>query len=110
VQVYAAVAPAIARARRGEGPSLIEVKTDRYFGHFQGDPESYRPKGEVSQLKLKDPIPKLAAQLRADHGLSLAQDAELVARAQARVSDAFEFARHSAYPAELDALHDVFVT
>ena len=44
IKVFDAVAPAIARARHGEGPSLIEIKTDRYFGHFQGDPETYRPK------------------------------------------------------------------
>ena len=58
------LAPAIARARRGEGPSLIEVKTDRYLGHFQGDPEVYRPKDEVANLRKNDPIPKLAAQLK----------------------------------------------
>ena len=62
--VYEAAGPAIARARRGEGPSLIEVKTDRYLGHFQGDPETYRPKGETEALRKNDPIPHLAQQLR----------------------------------------------
>jgi pyruvate dehydrogenase E1 component alpha subunit len=51
VAVFEAAGPAIARARSGQGPTLIEVKTDRYFGHFQGDPESYRPKDEVASLR-----------------------------------------------------------
>src|SRR5690606_17772655 len=42
VAVYEAAGEAVARARRGGGPSLIEVKTDRLFGHFEGDPQVYR--------------------------------------------------------------------
>jgi TPP-dependent pyruvate/acetoin dehydrogenase alpha subunit len=107
--VYEAAGPAIARARRGEGPSLIEVKTDRYFGHFQGDGEVYRPKDEVSNLRKSDPIPKLAGMLKARGLMSDAEEATIVARAKARVSNAFAFARQSPYPAAQDALADVFV-
>ncbi len=108
IEVYEAVAPAIERARRGEGPSLIEVKTDRYLGHFQGDPESYRPKDEVSNLRKHDPIPKLAAALKSRNMITDAEEAVIVARAKQRVADAFDFARKSAYPAAQDALNDVF--
>lgn len=107
-EVYAAVAPAIERARSGKGPSLIEVKTDRYLGHFQGDPEVYRPKDEVASLRKNDPIPKLAAQLKNLGHMTDAEDAALVARAKQRVADAFAFARKSDYPAPQDALQDVF--
>ena len=107
--VFDAVAPAIARARKGDGPSLIEVKTDRYLGHFQGDPEVYRPKDEVANLKKNDPIPKLAAQLKAQGLMSDADRATIEARAKKRVADAFAFARKSDYPAPQDALQDVFV-
>lgn len=109
LQVYEAVAPAIARARRGEGPSLIEVKTDRYFGHFQGDPETYRPKDEVTKLRESDPIPRLAKMLKDKNMLSDAEAAEIGVIVQKRVKSAFDFARHSAYPHALDALNDVFV-
>ncbi len=109
LEVFEAVGPAIARARRGEGPSLIEVKTDRYLGHFQGDPETYRPKDEVSNLRKNDPIPKLAADLKSRSMMSDAEEGAIVARAQQRVADAFDFARTSAYPAAQDALEDVFV-
>jgi TPP-dependent pyruvate/acetoin dehydrogenase alpha subunit len=108
-EVFEAVAPAIARARRGEGPSLIEVKTDRYLGHFQGDPEVYRPKGEVANLRENDPIPKLAGVLKSRSMMNDAEENVIVARAKKRVADAFEFARKSDYPAAQDALHDVFV-
>ena len=84
------------------------MKTDRYLGHFQGDPESYRPKDEVSNLRKHDPIPKLAAVLRSRNMITDAEETVIVARAKQRVADAFDFARKSAYPAAQDALNDVF--
>lgn len=109
LEVFDAAGAAIARARRGEGPSLLEVKTDRYLGHFQGDPEVYRPKDEVRQLREDDPIPRLAAMLLRDRLISEPDHAQLVARARQRVADAFDFARRSPYPVPEDALNDVFV-
>lgn len=108
VEVYEAVAPAIERARSGKGPSLIEVKTDRYLGHFQGDPEVYRPKDEVTNLRKNDPIPKLAAQLKSAGHMTDTEEAVIVARARQRVADAFAFARKSDYPAPQEALQHVF--
>jgi pyruvate dehydrogenase E1 component alpha subunit len=109
VEVCIAAGEAVARARRGEGPTLIEVKTDRYLGHFQGDPEVYRPKGEVAELRKSDPIPKLSAQLRDMGILDDASDAALVARVKKEVADAYTFAIDSPYPALEEALQHVFV-
>jgi pyruvate dehydrogenase E1 component alpha subunit len=109
LHVYESLAPAINRARRGEGPSLVEVKTDRYFGHFQGDPETYRPKDEVSRLRVNDPIPKLAQMLKDKSFLTSAEEVILVKKTHDAVKQAFEFARQSAYPQAADALLDVFV-
>ena len=109
IEVYEAVAPLIERARRGEGPGLIEVKTDRYLGHFQGDPELYRPKDEVANLRKNDPIPKLAGVLKNLGMMTEGEQGAIVARAKKRVADAFAFARESAYPEAQDALNDVFV-
>ncbi len=106
--VFEAAAAAVQRARSGQGPTLIEVKTDRYLGHFQGDPESYRPKGEVAELRAHDPIPRLAAQLRALGALDDQADAALRARVSARVEQAYAHARASAYPRTEDALLHVF--
>lgn len=106
--VFTAVAPAVERARRGEGPTLIEIKTDRYYGHFQGDPETYRPKGEVKALRQNDPITTLGATLRERGLLGEAQEKALREQISARVRDAYEFARNSPYPAPEDALQHVF--
>lgn len=108
-EVWEAAGEAVARARRGEGPTLIEVRTDRYFGHFQGDAEVYRPKDEVAKLRADDPIPRLAAQLKKE-GLSDDAACERAAeRARRRVDEAFAFARAAADPEPADALADVFV-
>jgi acetoin:2,6-dichlorophenolindophenol oxidoreductase subunit alpha len=109
LEVFEVAGEAVARARRGEGPSLIEVKTDRYLGHFQGDAEGYRPKEEVPGLREHDPITALGTHLR-DRGLLDDQaDAAIKARANERVTQAYAFARESAYPAVEEALRDVFV-
>jgi TPP-dependent pyruvate/acetoin dehydrogenase alpha subunit len=108
LEVYQAAGAAIARARRGEGPTLIEVKTDRYLGHFQGDAEVYRPKDETKELRKHDPIPVLGGHLRRLGMLDDAGDAAIQARVAAAVDDAFTFARNSAYPQPEEAFKHVF--
>jgi pyruvate dehydrogenase E1 component alpha subunit len=108
VAMFAAAGEAIDRARRGEGPTLIEMQVDRYYGHFQGDPEGYRPKGEVRALKARDPILRLERQL-VEQGL-LDDAAVKAARAEAKqqVDAAMTFARNSAYPEAAEAFMHVF--
>ena len=108
IAVYEAAAQAVERARSGGGATLIEVKTDRYFGHFQGDPETYRPKGEAKALRQHDPIPALGATLRARGLLDDMADAALRERVSARVQAAYDFGRNSPYPEPQDALLHVF--
>jgi TPP-dependent pyruvate/acetoin dehydrogenase alpha subunit len=110
LEVFEAAGEAVARGRRGGGPSLIEVKTDRYMGHFQGDPESYRPKGEVDELRRHDPIPALGEHLRRRKLLDDSRDATIRSRARQRVAEAYDFARTSAYPDPAEALQHVFVS
>jgi pyruvate dehydrogenase E1 component alpha subunit len=55
-EVYRAALKAYARARAGDGPSLIECKTYRYSGHSRADPAKYRPEGELDKWKKRDPI------------------------------------------------------
>lgn len=108
VMVFHAAGEAVARARRGEGPTLIEVKTDRYFGHFQGDAEIYRPKDEVSALRKTDPIGMLAARLRGLGLLDDDTDGELRRAITERIDAAYAFGRSSPYPAPAEALQHVF--
>ena len=63
------VSAAIARARSGEGPTLIEAKTYRYRGHSRTDPAKYRKEGELEEWRLRDPIDLLGAELAAEGAL-----------------------------------------
>ncbi|HEU5349149.1 MAG TPA: thiamine pyrophosphate-dependent dehydrogenase E1 component subunit alpha [Ktedonobacterales bacterium] len=107
--VYEAAGEAVARARRGDGPSLLEIHTDRQLAHFQGDAEAYRDPQEVPRLKEHDPINRLRDQLIAQGWMTAEQDAEMRKAAQATVDEAITFARESPYPAPEEALEDVFV-
>ena len=66
--VNAATSEAIARARAGDGPSLLEMKTYRYRGHSRSDPAKYRPEGELDAWKARDPLLVAQAKL-AQRGL-----------------------------------------
>ncbi len=109
IAIFATAGEAIARARSGDGPSLIEIETYRFAGHFMGDAEGYRPDGEVAALKEKDPIPALRDRLMADGDFTEAEDADLTAGAHQRVDEAIAFARESDYPEPAEALEKVFV-
>ena len=61
--VYEAVGEAVARARRGEGPSIVECKTWRWHGHTEGDPQAYKSKEESEEWMKKDPVPRFREKL-----------------------------------------------
>ena len=106
--VYQVAAEAITRARRGEGPTLIECKTYRLCGHSRSDPRTYRSKDEEAMWKAKDPIPRLAERLKE---LGLATDETLEAIEQevtALVDEAVAFAEDSPSPEPTDTLKHVF--
>lgn len=109
IAVYEAAGEAVARARRGEGPTLIEVETDRYLGHFQGDPEVYREENEVGTLRQRDPLKRLAEQMRSRDLVTDEELDQIREEVEAQVEEAIEFARESPYPQPEDALKHVFV-
>jgi acetoin:2,6-dichlorophenolindophenol oxidoreductase subunit alpha len=108
--VYAATREAAERARRGEGPSLIEAKVQRFLGHYLGDPEPYRTKEEVAKLWEKDPLPRLQHDLVRrglldDTGLA-AMEGEIAAA----IDRAVEFARAQPLVERSTALENVYST
>lgn len=108
LEMYRVSQEAVERARRGEGPSIIEIETYRFLGHFQGDPELYREKDEVPSLLKKDPIEKLKSHL-INEGIATNEELEqLENEAKNDVNVAFEFARVSESPLPESALEDVF--
>jgi TPP-dependent pyruvate/acetoin dehydrogenase alpha subunit len=108
--IYETAAEAIARARRGEGPTLIEAKTYRYYGHFQGDMITYRTEEELSRFRERDPIIALRNYLLA-HGLA---DQEAIATIDERVAkkldEAWTAAKAASFPAAEETLTDVYVS
>jgi TPP-dependent pyruvate/acetoin dehydrogenase alpha subunit len=108
VAVYEVAGEAVARARRGGGPSLIEVKTDRLLGHFEGDPQVYRSPEELARLNERDALRAFERRL-IDSAVLTAADAQATwDRARAEVDEAIQFARTSPYPEPAAALLHVF--
>jgi pyruvate dehydrogenase E1 component alpha subunit len=95
--VHAVVSSAVARARAGEGPSLLEMKTYRYRGHSRSDPAKYRPAGELEDWKARDPIAILGARLAAAGILPEPEQAAIHETTQAAVDAAAERAATSPY-------------
>jgi pyruvate dehydrogenase E1 component alpha subunit len=103
--VHAATSEAAARARAGDGPSLLEMKTYRYRGHSRSDPAKYRPEGELDAWKARDPILILGARLAAAGVLDEDAQASLRERTQADVDAAAERAAGAPY-LTLEEAHD----
>jgi TPP-dependent pyruvate/acetoin dehydrogenase alpha subunit len=108
VAIYEAAGEAVERARRGGGPTLIEVKTDRLFGHFEGDPQVYRSKEELERLKERDAVRRFEARLIETGVLTEDEARRVWEAARAEVDEAIAFARESPYPAPESALEHVF--
>ncbi|MCL5985585.1 MAG: thiamine pyrophosphate-dependent dehydrogenase E1 component subunit alpha [Actinobacteria bacterium] len=108
IEVYEAVKKAVDRARNGEGPTLIEAKTYRYRGHWEGDPEPYRTELEKNEWKKKDPIDRLLTLIKEKN---LASDTELTSiktKIEKEIDDAIDFAKSSKMPADTSALEDLY--
>lgn len=108
--VYEAAKEAVERARRGDGPTLIEAKTYRIEGHFVGDPELYRKKEETMKIfHDTDPLKKFREKMEEMGGLVTAAECdELDAKCEEKIKAAKEFAMSSEYPDESEYLKYVY--
>jgi TPP-dependent pyruvate/acetoin dehydrogenase alpha subunit len=107
--VYEAAEAAVARARRGEGPSMLVCYAPRMRGHEEGDPQGYRPKADVEKARKNDPLPRYRSWLLDNGVLDEGQLKDIEERTEAEVKAALEFADESPYPAPEEALDDLFV-
>jgi TPP-dependent pyruvate/acetoin dehydrogenase alpha subunit len=105
--VYRVAGEAVERARGGSGPTLIELKTQRFMGHSSGDPQVYRTKLQVEDLrKARDPVALLEQELVAAGQLENRD--QLLAQIDAEVAEAVRFAEASPYPADEELSRDVY--
>ncbi|TBW32174.1 thiamine pyrophosphate-dependent dehydrogenase E1 component subunit alpha [Siculibacillus lacustris] len=108
VAVYEAASEAVARARRGDGPTLLEYKTWRQRGHFEGDPGTYKDPAEQKAWIARDPLPRLEKQLQ-DFGFAdAAAIRALHDKVDAEIAAAVRFAEESRLPGAGDLLSDVY--
>jgi pyruvate dehydrogenase E1 component alpha subunit len=109
--VYEAAKEAVARARAGEGPTIIEAKTYRWQGHHVGDPAVYRSrksKTEKEDWMKKDPVKNLKAAMMEENLASADEFEKIEADVEADIAAAAKFAEESDYPAAEDAFNNIF--
>jgi pyruvate dehydrogenase E1 component alpha subunit len=106
--VYDAAQKAVERARKGEGPTLIECKTYRHKGHSRIDPAKYRPKEEVEGWLRNDPIKQLKEKLLQTSVLLEAEIQQIEKEVSAEIEEAVKFAIDSPHPVAEEALEDVY--
>jgi pyruvate dehydrogenase E1 component alpha subunit len=108
--VYEKAGAAIARAREGGGPTLLECKTYRYYGHYVGDPLTYRTKEEAEEVKQnRDPL-DLFEQRVVEAGVVDADALRAIdGDVTAEIDDAVAWAEGSPFPTDEDVLRDVYV-
>ena len=109
LEVYARAGEAIERARQGDGPTLLECLTYRWFGHHEGDPGvSYRPKEEIAAWKERDPIKKLREDALANNWAPAEDFERIHAEVKTVLEDAAQFALDSPLEDVSTALEHVF--
>jgi len=107
--VHNAVARAVKRARDGEGPTLLEMKTYRYRGHSMSDPQKYRTKEEVEIYKEKDPIEIARLKLVDFFNVADTEIEEINERVRIDVEESVQFAEESPWPSDDELYKDVYI-
>jgi pyruvate dehydrogenase E1 component alpha subunit len=107
--VHEAVEEAAERARRGDGPTLLEMKTYRYRGHSMSDAQTYRTKEEVKEYQKNDPIEKVIVTLKENGWIDDAGIEAMEEKVKAIVDESVKFAEESPFPEPEDLYRDVYV-
>ena len=107
--VHEGVARAVKRARDGEGPTLLEMKTYRYRGHSVSDPQKYRSKDEVEEYKDQDPIIKVRKTILENNFATEAALQEIDEKINGIVEASVKFAEESPWPDDSEVLKDVYI-
>ena len=106
--VYEAAEAAVARARRGEGPTLLVCYATRIRAHDEGDPQTYRSKEDMEEAKRRDPLPRYRSFLVESQILDEQELSAIERLVEAETEAAVKFADESPFPAPEEALEDLF--
>ena len=99
---------AVRKARRGEGPTLIEMKTYRWYGHSEIDPANYRTSEELEMWKKRDPVPRFEKLLMERGVVDEAHKQATLQRIEREIEEAIEFAEKSPHPDPSEIMEDVY--
>lgn len=106
--VHEGMERAVKRARTGEGPSLLEIKTYRYRGHSMSDPAKYRTKEEVEEYKERDPLNVVLKTIQKNKWATEAEIEAITEKVKQQVEHCVEFAENSPWPSDDELLKDVY--
>jgi len=107
--VHEGVTRAVKRARNGEGPTLLEMKTYRYKGHSVSDPQKYRTKDEVEDYKNQDPITKVHSTILENKFATIEELNAIDEKIAGIVEASVKFAEESPWPDDSELLKDVYI-
>ena len=107
--VHEGVARAVKRAREGDGPTLLEIKTYRYKGHSISDPQKYRTKEEVEEYKQRDPIQQILTTILEKKFATKEEIAAIDKRVGETVSASVKFAEESPVPDDSEVYKDIYL-
>jgi pyruvate dehydrogenase E1 component alpha subunit len=107
--VCEAIERAAERGRKGEGPTLLDIKTYRYKGHSMSDPQKYRTKEEVAEYQDQDPIEYVLRMIRENKWLSDSEIESIELEIKNVVEESVQFAENSPYPDASELYKDVYV-
>lgn len=111
IEVYSKMKEARERAKAGEGPTLLDCITYRFFGHFTGDPGrgiTYRSKEEMDQWQNRCPIKKLRERLIKEKMMTEEMEKTIESNVKASIEKAVQFAKESPFPLPDEAVQDLF--
>lgn len=106
--VHEAISEACDRARRGDGPTLLDIRTYRYKGHSMSDPQKYRTKEEVAEWMEKDPIDHCLSMIKENNWLTEKEIQDIIDWVKTEVEESITFAENSPYPKAEELYKDVY--
>lgn len=107
--VHEAIEEASARARKGEGPTLLDIRTYRYKGHSMSDPQKYRTKDEVEDFKGKDPVSQVLNTITANKLASESDIKKIQEEVKVLVDESIVFAEESPELEPHELYEDVYM-
>ena len=108
MEVYRETEKAVARARNGKGPTLVEAKTMRWGGHYEGDPQKYKSAAELENPQSFDPVSFFEKNYSTDYGISASDIRTTYARTEKIIKDAVIFAEKSSLSPSKNIFNDVY--